>query len=302
MDISDIAMLEAIVKHGSINKASEFLHVTQPTLSKRLGRLEYKLGTPLFLRNSSGLIPTPRTQFILESSQTIKTRIKNIERHIELMNTLEAGDLHIGVGPIVEQLYFPDALYELTKSSTSKLNISIRIESGDDLSDLLVDGLIDLAIGPFEESESGEDYIAHPIACEPLVFAARYDHPLMALKRDGGDLSSEDVAQYPLIAPHVPQYMLRDGSSGDRPQSSRIICDNYSVIKDFLRESEHVSSGPGAVFYPEVEQGVLALLPMTNPIDWFASCIVRPESAELPIIRKVISIFRDYNLPAIDLS
>jgi len=39
LDISDIQMISVIAEEGSINRACEILHISQPTLSKRLSRL-----------------------------------------------------------------------------------------------------------------------------------------------------------------------------------------------------------------------------------------------------------------------
>jgi len=299
MDLADIEMLEAIVAHGSINKASDILHVTQPTLSKRLGRLEYKLGAPLFLRSTSGLTPTAHALFIIESSQPIKTKIKNIERHIELMNTLERGDLSIGVGPIIEQLYFPDVLLELTRSPTSRLNISLRTETAAELKALLVDGAVDVAVGPFEQSAPSDDYEIYPLASQPLMIAARHDHPL-AVKMEQEDVSQEDVLRQALISPHMPEYMAEHFKLLSDLDTSRIICDSYPVIKDVLKKSDYISIGPSAVFSQEVQEKSLVLLPLPNSINWSAACIVRPESACLPVIQRVIDIFRHYQLPVIE--
>ena len=300
MDLSDIDMLEAIVKHGSIVKATEVLHVTQPTLSKRLSRLEYTLGTVLFERSSTGLTPTQHTKFIIESSQQIKNKVRNIERHIELMNMLEAGDLKIGVGPIVEQLYFPHVILELTKSKSASLNLSIRTEMAEDLAQLLVDGVIDIAIGPFEESSASDQYQIYPIASQPLIIAVRAGHPLEAIRESGEPLTVEDIFEYTLISPHVPAYMNAQAPYLDSIENSRVVCDNYSVVKEVLKESDHISIGPSAVFSQEVQQGSLKLLPMPAPIRWHASCITRPESACLPVIEKVIETFRRYELPSVE--
>lgn len=298
MDVSDIAMLEAIVEHGSINKASEALHVTQPTLSKRLGRLEQKLGTQLFLRSASGLTPTAATHFIIDSSTPIKTMLGNIERHIELMNVLEGGDLNLGVGPIVEQLYFPQVLHQLTQSASSTLNLTIRTEAAPDLKKLVLSGAVDIAVGPFQESDDNEGCVVQPIASQPLTYAARDDHPLVQEVRDGKELTPERLSVFPLIAPHIPKYIETRAPVFGQAGVARIVCDNYSVIKDFLKRSDHISAGPVGVFSPDVEEGSLAMLPLLRPIDWHAACVVRPESAPLPMIRSVIEIFARHKLPS----
>lgn len=300
MDIADIAMLEAIVKHGSVNKASEVLHVTQPTLSKRLSRLEQTLGTALFLRSSSGLTPTPHTRFIIEQAQPAKTTMGNIERHIALANTLEAGALRLGIGPIIEQLYFPHALHALTQSETSTLKLSIRTEAADDLKRLLLDGVIDIAVGPFEHNDEEAPCTVHPIAKQPLVYAARPLHPLAKMVAAGDTPSREALAEYPLIAPHAPRYIADQSEVHGQFDDARILCDNYDIIRDFIKRSDHLTAGPDSVFNDDVKDASLVLIPFVKPIDWHAACITRPESATLPVIEKVIDVFAQYTLPTLD--
>ena len=48
MDIRDIELIEAVHRTGSLSKACGELSVSQPTLSKRLARLERTLGAELF--------------------------------------------------------------------------------------------------------------------------------------------------------------------------------------------------------------------------------------------------------------
>ena len=44
MDLSDIKLIKTIVDTGSISLASKHLNLSQPTVSKRLARLEHSLG------------------------------------------------------------------------------------------------------------------------------------------------------------------------------------------------------------------------------------------------------------------
>jgi len=47
MDIRDIELIEAVHRTGSLSKACGELSISQPTLSKRLARLERTLGAEL---------------------------------------------------------------------------------------------------------------------------------------------------------------------------------------------------------------------------------------------------------------
>ena len=75
MDIRDIELIEAVHKTGSLSKACIELSISQPTLSKRLARLESTLGAELFFRYSTGLVATPVAEYVLAESH--QARVSN---------------------------------------------------------------------------------------------------------------------------------------------------------------------------------------------------------------------------------
>ncbi len=50
MEIRVLRYFLTVVREESITKAAEALHITQPTLSRRLAQLEEELGVKLFVR------------------------------------------------------------------------------------------------------------------------------------------------------------------------------------------------------------------------------------------------------------
>jgi DNA-binding transcriptional LysR family regulator len=60
--VADLVFLRsflAIYRCGSMTKAAELLHLTQPAVSQHLKALEVQLGRPLFVRHSRGVRPSP---------------------------------------------------------------------------------------------------------------------------------------------------------------------------------------------------------------------------------------------------
>src|ERR1700761_2758197 len=61
----------AVAKEGNLRRASEILHVSQPSISAQLKHLEQSLGAPLFTRTSRRLILTDTGQTVLEYAEEI---------------------------------------------------------------------------------------------------------------------------------------------------------------------------------------------------------------------------------------
>ena len=55
MEIRVLRYFLSIAREGSITNAANFLHITQPTLSRQIKDLEEKLGQKLFIRSSHNM-------------------------------------------------------------------------------------------------------------------------------------------------------------------------------------------------------------------------------------------------------
>jgi LysR family transcriptional activator of nhaA len=93
-----------VAKEGSLRRASEVLHVSQPSISAQLKQLEQSLGIPLFTRANRRLILTDTGQTVLEYAEEI------FSLGLELLTTLrqEPGHrpvrLHVGVADSVPKI------------------------------------------------------------------------------------------------------------------------------------------------------------------------------------------------------
>lgn len=72
MDFNALEVLVWLVKDPNLGRTAERLKVSQPTLTKRLAQLEFKIGRKLFLRRGSqGLEPLPAAYELAESAKTL---------------------------------------------------------------------------------------------------------------------------------------------------------------------------------------------------------------------------------------
>ena len=62
LDMNLLVALEALLEERNVSKAAERLFITQSAMSKTLGRLRDLFDDPLFIRKSTGMVPTPRAQ------------------------------------------------------------------------------------------------------------------------------------------------------------------------------------------------------------------------------------------------
>lgn len=65
LDVEDLHLLRAVAQHGSINRAAAVLSISQSALTRRIHRLEFRLGARLLLRSSRGTSLTSSTRKFL---------------------------------------------------------------------------------------------------------------------------------------------------------------------------------------------------------------------------------------------
>lgn len=78
--------------------AANFLHVTQPTLSRQLKELEEELGTRLFVRHSHSVSLTPDGMRLRKRAEEVVDMIEKTEAEFAVKEKSVGGEIHIGAG------------------------------------------------------------------------------------------------------------------------------------------------------------------------------------------------------------
>ena len=86
MELRTIRYFLAVAREENMTRAAEFLHVTQPTLSKSLKSLEEELGKKLFVRHSfhielteEGVLLRKRAEDLVSMADKIQTEFLSLD-------------------------------------------------------------------------------------------------------------------------------------------------------------------------------------------------------------------------------
>lgn len=96
METSSIRAFVMTASEGSVTRAAEKLHITQPALSQQLRRLEDTLGTSLFLRKPKGLELTVAGQQLLPAAQQALAALQVLDGQARSLRRSIQGRLRIG--------------------------------------------------------------------------------------------------------------------------------------------------------------------------------------------------------------
>ena len=193
MELRVLEYFLAIAREQNISAAAEFLHLSQPTLSRQIKDLEESLGKQLFIRGNRKITLTEEGMILRKRAQEILDLVKRCEDEITLSDDISEGDIYIGAGETEAIRLLAQAVYQL---QTDYPKIRFHIASGDttDVLERLDKGLYDFGILLSNVDTSKYEYLEIPYK-DTYGVLMRKDSPLSNKKL----IEPKDLEGLPLI-------------------------------------------------------------------------------------------------------
>ena len=144
-DLRQLRAFTTIVSAGSLGRAAEVLHVTQPALSRIIKRLEDEVGAPLFERHSKGMQLTAIGQALLPHAALLQREADYAREEIDAMRGLAKGTIRVGAVGSIASYVLPLAVGNVV-ARWPNLRVEILEGVWDRLAEGLVKHEIDLAL------------------------------------------------------------------------------------------------------------------------------------------------------------
>ena len=201
MTLQQLSYAIAISEAGSLNKASEVLYVSQPSLTESVKELEKELGITIFIRSGRGVTLTPEgSDFILYARQVINDYSELVERFDSTKNFKKK------FGVSTQHYSFAvKAFVELVRDNdTSRYELAIReTRTQQVISDVanLKSEIGIIYLSEFNKRAIGKLLRTANLEFHPLINCDAYvylwsGHPLAKKK----SISFEDLKDYPCLS------------------------------------------------------------------------------------------------------
>lgn len=128
MELRVLQYFLAVAREQSISGAAEFLHLSQPTLSRQIKDMEKELGKQLLIRGNRRITLTEEGMILCKRAEEIMELVKKTESEITLSDESIAGDIYIGAGESNSVGYIAKAANALRREYPL---VHFHIESGD---------------------------------------------------------------------------------------------------------------------------------------------------------------------------
>lgn len=293
--LRDLEYLDAIEIHKHFGKAADACHVSQPTLSAQIRKLEEQLGLTLVERHprnvmltSAGVVLTEQARKVLKSAKDFETIAKNLADPL-------AGDLHIGLIPTLAPYLLPHIMPALTKALPN-VHLYLYEKQTKVLLKDLDSGKMDILILPWLDDEM-KRFEHYQLIDEPLVLAAPPSHPLNIKKSLAlADLKDETILTLEdghCLRDQAMGYCFTAGASED----DRFKATSLETLRYMVASGSGITLLPKLSIVNQPESSLISYRSFVEPQPKREiAAVVRTNYTRMEAVRKLVSTIRGIGL------
>ncbi|CCQ75684.1 LysR family transcriptional regulator [Magnetospira sp. QH-2] len=194
MDLKQLKAFLHVAELGSLSRAAERLHVTQPALSRQIRLLEEDLGTRLLTRTGRGALPTEAGQLLESRARPLVAELQAMAGEVAQLETRVAGEVDLAIPPTLADTTMAELLRDF-HVSYPEVKVRVVVALSGAIHEALLRGRVDLGVlyHPLRSANLGaEDLWAEDL---DLVAPAQLNfHP-------DRPVTLAEIAAHPLVLP-----------------------------------------------------------------------------------------------------
>lgn len=195
MDVREVRSFVTVADLGTVSKAAQQLHITQPALSRQIAGLEDELGLKLFDRVGRRLLLTSEGAQLLKECRGLLSYSRSLRERAEGLKRGDAGLLRVSASPHLIEGLFPDFLRDYARRYP-QVQVRLLELIGPGIFEMLDKGEIHLAQAVARALTPDEHrFAAQPLAPMEMLAAC---HPSLELGKRGA-IEIHALAPYPLL-------------------------------------------------------------------------------------------------------
>ncbi len=145
MNKREIALLWEVAVTGSVTRAAERVHISQPAASAALRSIEDKLGFALFLREKRRLVLTAKGRSLLPELSNALAALASLDRLAEELSVETASRINIGCVAAASTTILPAAVHRL-RESVPRARVVVRTALAVDIANMVAERRVDFGM------------------------------------------------------------------------------------------------------------------------------------------------------------
>jgi DNA-binding transcriptional LysR family regulator len=262
MNINYLRYFKEVCRHGSITKASEAVHVSQPSVTAAIKDLEKEFGIQLFFRTNSKIFLTPEGNKFLELTDSLLKEIDTFYLSSKELGESPSSTLRLGIPAVLGTFFFRKIVpgFQLANPGIRLDIIEVPTVTGIHMID---ESSLDFLIG-IEDEETKTFCDLELLFKTELYFAVSKDNPLskepiiekQMIKEQPFVIISKGSYHYNAISKHF--------CTAGTPLNVVLQSNQVSTIR-YMLENDYAAT----IIYKEVFAGNdnIKCIPLADPID-----------------------------------
>ncbi len=178
MNLQQLEYLVALDMHRNFVRAAEACHVTQPTLSMQVRKLEEEWGVVLFQRGNGPMEPTSMGKQVVDRARRVLAEVAAMKESIRLEQENLEGTLRLAVIPTIAAYVLPLFLHAFAQAHPG-LRLHVMELQSEAIIAGIQNGSIDVGLLALPVAEPELDEM--PLYSEPLWLCVSSSLPTMEL-------------------------------------------------------------------------------------------------------------------------
>jgi DNA-binding transcriptional LysR family regulator len=150
IDLNLLVLLELLIEHRNVTQAAAVANMSQPAMSRALGRLRALLDDPILARGRDGLVPTPRALALLPALRRALEEVRGLVARQDFDPASWQGEAEIAATDHQTITLLPPLVARLSREAP-RLDLKVMPFQASAL-DALRDGRIQLSFGITEQA------------------------------------------------------------------------------------------------------------------------------------------------------
>lgn len=250
-----------VADHGSLSRAAQAMHISQPAVTKGVQELEKQVGVPLLERGARGVRLTEAGAGLQEHARAIFAAESAAEDELRANRGLKGGTLRIGASLTIANYFLPPLIARF-HARYPDLALELSSHNTESIVQRLLDYKLDIAL--VEGPVSHERIQQRKWRDDELVVVAASNHPLAGRKR----LKAADL--------NAAMWVVREPGSGTREVVEAALKERHLQWRHTLEINstaaikQTVASGLGLAMVSmvaaadQITIGKLVVLPVTD--------------------------------------
>ena len=179
MTLTELRYIVAVARERHFGRAAKSCHVSQPTLSVAIKKLEDELGVSIFERGSSEVSLSPIGERVVQQAQQALEAAENVKQVAMQGKNQLTGPLRVGAIYTIGPYLYPE-LIPLLRKQAAQMPLIVEENFTAVLTEKLKQGELDVIVIALPFAEQG--IVTRPLYEEPFVVLLPSSHPLTRRK------------------------------------------------------------------------------------------------------------------------